>query len=839
MGKKFNEEINEEKIYSYWKKNKFFEPLKNNKKYFSILMPPPNVTGHLHLGHAWDNLIPDLIWRTKRLSGFNPVWLPGTDHAGIATQAKYEGIIKKQGIDKSKLTEAQFLKGLYNWAKEQADYIHMQWQKLGLSLSYDSETFTLDKNVYDIIYDEFIQLYNDKLIYRDNKLVNWDIKLQTAISDVEVEYKETKSQMYYFKYYLENNNKEYLVIATTRPETMFADTNVFINPTDKRYTKYLGKKVINPINDELLPILADKYIDINFGTGVMKCTPAHDFNDYQLAKKYKIDKYQSTMNLDGTLNKLANTKYGNYEGMDRLKARPLIIENFKKRNLIEKIEDHTNNVGYSQRSGEIVEPLLSLQWFVKMKPILQQLQTMLKKDKVFKLFPSRFNSNLKHWFDNMQDWCISRQLLWGHQIPAWYNKKTNAIYVGKTAPKDSSNWIKEKDVLDTWFSSGLWPLALTKYHPHKLKHLYPISFLYTGYDILTFWVSRMLFQCSYIDKTIPINHVVLHGLIRDENNQKMSKTLGNVIDPMDVIKEYGSDTLRLFLISATTNSGEDIKFSMEKVKYYWTFINKIWNASALVTKQRNIDPKKLSFISQYTINELEKCKAKIIENIDQYNFGVATKYLIDFCWETFCNKYLEMRDIIGGDESKKVISYIYQQILIIGHGFAPFTTQYLYDKIYKGQILNQEIVCNKISKDIIEGELFFELFKIVKAIRIKYGIKKDHPLNFNISTNIKYNKDLLKQYFSKLNIVYCEKMNNKECISEKTNNMVVNILNDFSKKNEEDTAKTLTYLENEIKRSEGILNNKAFLAKAPKEKVEEEKKKYANYLKQYQELKNK
>lgn len=560
LDSKYNHHLVEQNKYENWvKKNLFKANVDSQKPKFSIILPPPNVTGKLHIGHAWDTSLQDAIIRFKKTTGYDTLFLPGMDHSGISTQVKVEEKLRQQNIDKYKLGRENFLKEAWKWKEEYASIIRSQWAKLGLSLDYSIEKFTLDSDVNDVVNEIFVKFYNDNIIYKDKQIVNWDPMQKTAISNIEVIYKQVEGKMYYFKYMLENSN-EYLTVATTRPETMFADQCVVVNPNDERYQKYIGKNVINPVNNQIIPVIADKYVDVEFGTGVMKCTPAHDANDFVLGKKHNLDMVVC-LNVDGYVNDVAGKLYS---GLDRFEARAKIIENLKQNNLLVKIEDITHQVGFSERSNAVVEPYLSDQWFVRMEKFNKMILDLQASNNKINFFPERFNDVLIRWMENAHDWCISRQLWWGHQIPCWYNKHTNELYVSKTAPVDIENWTRDEDVLDTWFSSGLWAFSTLMngqgFDSKHFKAYFPTSVLVTGYDIIFFWVARMIFQTLEYTKQIPFNDVLIHGLVRDEQGRKMSKSLGNGIDPMDVIEENGADVLRLFLLTNST-PGQDIRYS--------------------------------------------------------------------------------------------------------------------------------------------------------------------------------------------------------------------------------------------------------------------------------------
>ncbi len=575
LEKKYDHLNVEKDKYENWRKNGYFEPRKDAIEPFCIVIPPPNVTGKLHIGHAWDTSIQDTIIRYKRMQGFKTLWLPGMDHAGIATQAKVDKRLKEQGINPRSLEREEWLKHAWNWKDEYALNIHEQWAKMGLSLAYSKERFTLDEGLSLAVRKVFVDLYNKGLIYQGERIINWDPVAMTALSNEEVIYKDIPGAFYHLKYKIEGT-EEYLDVATTRPETLFGDTAVAVNPRDKRYQKYIGKNVVLPIVNRLIPIIADEHADMEKGTGCVKITPFHDPNDYEVGLRHNLEAIEC-INLDGTMNENAK----GYEGLDRFIAREKLITDLKEQDLLLEIESITHNAPFSERSGVLVEPIISKQWFVKMRPLADRV-LINQKDKNNKVnfIPKRFEKIMNHWMEITYDWCISRQLWWGHRIPAWY--KNGEVYVGMEAPKEEG-WVQDEDVLDTWFSSALWPFSTLGW-PNKTEDLetyYPNNLLVTGYDIIPFWVNRMTFQgLEFLDKR-PFEYCLIHGLIRDKEGRKMSKSLGNGIDPMDMIDKYGADALRYYLTTAVSN-GMDLKFDEENLKSTWNFINKLWNASRFV-----------------------------------------------------------------------------------------------------------------------------------------------------------------------------------------------------------------------------------------------------------------
>ncbi len=545
------------------------------KQPYTIVIPPPNVTGKLHLGHAWDTTLQDILTRMKRMQGYDVLWLPGMDHAGIATQAKVEAKLREEGKSRYDLGREKFLEQTWAWKEEYAGFIREQWSKMGLGLDYTRERFTMDEGLSKAVNEVFVKLYEKGLIYRGEYIINWDPATKTAISDIEVIYKDVQGAFYHMNYPLADGSGS-IEIATTRPETMLGDTAVAVHPEDERYKHLIGKTVILPIVGREIPIVADDYVDMEFGSGAVKITPAHDPNDFEVGNRHNLERVL-VMNEDGTMNE----KAGKYNGLDRFECRKRIVKDLQELGVLFKIEDHMHSVGHSERSGAVVEPYLSTQWFVKMQPLADEAIELQKSEGKVNFVPERFEKTYLHWMENIRDWCISRQLWWGHRIPAWYHKETGEVYVGHEAPADSENWNQDNDVLDTWFSSALWPFSTLGWPDQDaadFKRYYPTDALVTGYDIIFFWVSRMIFQGIEFTGQRPFKDVLIHGLIRDTEGRKMSKSLGNGVDPMDVIDQYGADALRYFLATGSS-PGQDLRFSMEKIESTWNFANKIWNAS--------------------------------------------------------------------------------------------------------------------------------------------------------------------------------------------------------------------------------------------------------------------
>lgn len=842
----------EEKIYHFWKKNNFFNQNNQKKKSFTIILPPPNVTGDLHLGHAWDLYFPDLLIRYKKLKGYNAIWYPGTDHAGIATQAKIEKIIfEKTGKNRFEIGKKEFLNKIWDWKKLYENNIFNQWYKIGVCLDFNKYKFTLDKEVNDLVIKTFINYYKKGLIYQDTKLINWDPKLQTAISNIEIEKKETNSKLYYIRYPFFENKKDYLVIATTRPETIFGDSAIFINPKDKRYQKFIGKFLLNPLNNQKLKILTDDYIDISFGTGVMKATPAHDFNDYDLGKKYNLD-FINILNKDGKMNQ----KCLKYANQDRYEARKNIIKDLKAKKLIEKIDlNYVNTISYSQRSGTIIEPLISKQWFLK-SSILAKNILKFKNSKI-DFYPERFLKEYKKAINNMEDWCISRQLWWGHRIPVWYFN--DEIKVQEISP--GKEWKQDEDVLDTWFSSSLWPIVFKNQEiiAESENTNYLSDTLFTGSDILFFWVVRMIFQAVEIEKKYPFKNVIIHGLIRDKNGKKMSKSLNNGINPIDVIDKWGSDSLRFFLLANST-AGNDLNFNEKKINHSWDINNKLFNINNLLLKLNSenkierieIFNLKLNPLDNFLIYKLKKLLLLIENNIEKYNLTIIFNNIYNFLIEDFSSNYLELLK-----EDKNTNKYInainiYLQILIILHPFIPFLTEKNYQSLKNVIAIKKSILLEnylnlkdidnlKINFNIIKRVLV--ILKVLRKINSDFKYQKNHKiliLNQNLKENEKiYIKKFLENKYNFEFIDQIEKLKFNDVYISKEIGTIFYKFNDQELKTISDLKeKAQKYFKFEYDRSNDLLNNKGFLSKGKKELIENERNKKAKYKKLLNLIKN-
>lgn len=835
--------------YQNWIDQGYFTAGDISKRPYCIVIPPPNVTGKLHLGHAWDTTLQDIICRYKRLQGYDVLWVAGMDHAGIATQAKVDARLKEEGISRYDIGREKFLNRAWEWKEEYAATIRKQWAKLGLSLDYTRERFTLDEGLSHAVRKVFVDLYNDGLIYQGERIINWDPEAKTALSNIEVEHKEIKGHMYYFKYKVVETGKE-LIIATTRPETMFADQAIFVHPEDERYKDIVGMHAINPANGEELPIMADDYIDMDFGTAVMKCTPAHDPNDFMLAKKYDLP-MPICMNPDGTMNGMAHK----YAGMDRFECRKALVEDFEKAGVVDHIEEHMHQVGHSQRTGVIVEPYLSKQWFVKMKPLADEvLKNQKIEDQKINFVPSRFEKTFEQWLENIEDWCISRQLWWGHRIPAWTNKTTGEIYVGMEDPKDTENWTQDEDVLDTWFSSALWPFSTLGWPEttEDLKRYFPNDCLVTGYDIIFFWVARMAFQTRYCMKNRPFKDVLIHGLVRDAQGRKMSKSLGNGIDPMDVIQEKGADALRFFL---TTNStpGLDLRFDDKKMDASWNFINKIWNAARFVQMQLQdekpvLKPENLSAVDKWILSRMNTVMDHVTLNMDRYEFAMVGNELYSFVWDDFCSWYIELskanlysENVNVVSSTKAVLYTVLINICKLLHPFMPFVTEEIYQSLpHDKESINVETWPDKIEFDSKENEkefvdLALSIIVKVREIKQEYNMKPSNPLTISIvdeQGSVIDLSDDYKRIIDRMCHVNFETIEDEDILSRTLEKAILRVrMGDLVDYNEEKEKleKEIDRLQKEIERASGMLNNPNFVSKAPQVKVDQEKAKLASY----------
>ena len=851
--------------YKEWIEKGLFKPNEDKEaKPYSIVIPPPNVTGKLHLGHAWDTTLQDMIIRQKRMQGFDTLWLPGMDHAGIATQAKVEARLAEDGISRYDLGREKFVEKVWEWKGEYADIIHQQWAKLGLSLDYDRERFTLDDGLSKAVRKVFVTLYKKGLIYRGEYIINWDPKARTALSDIEVIHKDDKGAFYHVKYPFADdttfNGKNYIEIATTRPETMMGDVAVAVNPDDKRYKDIVGKTLVLPLQGRHIPIIADQYVDPEFGTGMVKITPAHDPNDFEVGNRHNLERI-NTMNEDATMN--ANA--GKYEGLDRFEARKAIVADLEEQGYMLKIEPIVHSVGHSERTGVQVESRLSTQWFVKMKPLAEAALKNQETDDRVDFVPPRFEHTFTQWMENVHDWVISRQLWWGHQIPAWYHKETGEIYVGEEAPEDIENWEQDTDVLDTWFSSALWPFSTMGWPDTEspdFKRYFPTNTLVTGYDIIFFWVSRMIFQSVEFTKRRPFKNVLIHGLIRDEQGRKMSKSLGNGIDPMDVIDKYGADALRWFLSNGSA-PGQDVRFSYTKMDAAWNFINKIWNASRFVIMNLDSDVElslpeasEWQLADKWILSRLNDTVRDVTRLFDSFEFGEAGRALYNFIWNDFCDWYIEMakENLTGEDEklkknTQRILRYVLDQILRLMHPIMPFVTEKIWLSMpHDGASLvvaEYPVEHAEFDNQVAEKDMD-NLIELIKAVRNSRS-EVNAPMSSAIDILIKTKDDDTRKVFEN-NVDYINRFCHPKRLeiaadieapklamtSVITGAEVYLPLADLIDLNEEISRlqKEAKKLESEVTRGEKKLGNEKFVANAPEAVVAKEKEKLANYKQQ-------
>lgn len=829
LDKKYDHKIVEENKYDFWKDNGFFEAGKDKSKVpFCVVIPPPNVTGKLHLGHAWDTTLQDIMIRYKRMDGYDALWLPGMDHAGIATQAKVDKKLKEQGIKPREMDREEWLKVAWDWKKEYAENIHRQWKTLGLSLDYSRERFTLDEGLSKAVRQVFVDLYNQGLIYRGERIINWDPVQMTALSNEEVIYKDDEGAFYHLKYYLEDKSM-YLDVATTRPETLFGDTAVAVNPDDTRYKNLIGKKVILPIVGKLIPIVGDTHADPEFGTGVVKITPAHDPNDFEVGNRHNLERVV-VMNPDATMNENA----GKYCGLTREECREKLLEDLKKDNLLISIEPMTHSVGHSERSDAVVEPYLSKQWFVKMRPLADRvLENQKNKDTKVNFVPERYEKTMNHWMEITYDWCISRQLWWGHRIPAWY--KGDEVYVGMEAPKEDG-WQQDSDILDTWFSSALWPFSTLGW-PDKtedFERYYPNNCLVTGYDIIPFWVNRMTFQGLHFTNSRPFKDCLIHGLIRDKIGRKMSKSLGNGVDPMDVIEEYGADSLRFFL---TTNSapGMDLRYDEEKVKSTWNFVNKLWNASRYVLinmedfKEENYTLEDLSLTDKWILEKLNRIIKSVRESMEKYEYHNVGNELYSFIWEDFCDWYIELSKANMNDTTKSVLLKVLTSILKMLHPFMPYVTEEIYQMLPIKEAKSIMISKYPVVEDYNYTSELETIDKVLEDIVSIRNLKQSNNITKDAKVKVTVKQLLKSIYYSQLKIKEENLVDSEITDMLSSNYQSKNIdITYYYQGNKEDESKKIeeiNKLKASIERREKLLANSNYVSKAPANIVEADRKK--------------
>lgn len=827
LGPKYDHLSVEQGKYETWKKKGLFESGDKAKIPFTIVIPPPNVTGKLHLGHAWDTSLQDIIIRYKRMCGFDALWVPGMDHAGIATQAKVDKKLREEGINPRSMSREEWTKKAWEWKDEYANTIYSQWGKLGLSLDYNKERFTLDEGLSNAVRKVFVDLYNEGLIYRGERIINWDPLAMTALSNEEVIYKDVEGAFYHIKYFIKDS-EDYLEVATTRPETLFGDTAVAVNPKDERYKKYIGSSVILPLLNKEIPVVGDIHADPEFGTGVVKITPAHDPNDFEVGLRHNLPKVV-VMNPNGTMNENA----GIYNGLDRFECRKKVVSDLEANNLLIKVEEMTHSVGHSERTDVLVEPYLSKQWFVKMRPLADAvLKTQKKKEEKVNFLPSRYEKVMNHWMEITYDWCISRQLWWGHRIPAWY--KNEEVYVGLTPPEESG-WVQDEDVLDTWFSSALWPFSTLGWPEmtEDLKRYYPTNVLVTGYDIIPFWVNRMTFQALHFTNQRPFEYCMIHGLIRDSKGRKMSKSLGNGVDPMDVIDSYGADALRYYLATSTA-LGTDLRYEEEKVKSTWNFINKVWNASRFVLMNTenlsNIKLENLSSSDEWILTRFETTLKNTRKFMDRYEFQNVGTLLYNFIWDDFCDSYIEMAKFsIEEENTKSTLLFILKGILKMLHPFMPYVTDEIYHEITKEEITISEYP--EYDKNLIfkeSEETITDMLAFVSAFR---NIKQENNIGKDFLVSIDTQLPVMALKLLKIEDKQTNKINKKEYpVIYKNYKVTIYYEKEETESDKLLKEKQIESLKNSIERREKLLANASYVNKAPAHLVEEEKKKLAQEL---------
>ena len=835
LDKKYNHEEVEKDKYDKWLKKDYFAcDVNSSKKPFTIVLPPPNVTGVLHLGHAWDVALQDIIIRYKKMEGYDTFWLPGMDHAAIATEAKVVKRLKDKGINKYEYGREKFLDACWDWTNEHGSIIRQQWAKLGVALDYSKERFTLDEGMSEAVKKVFVDYYNKGLIYRGEKIINWDPVAQTALSNEEVIYSEEKSAFYHLKYKLEDS-EEYIDVATTRPETLFGDTAVAVNEKDKRYKKFVGKNVILPVVGKKIPVITDEHADMTKGTGAVKITPAHDPNDFEVGNRHNLERVVC-INDDATMNENA----GKYCGMTREECREELLKDLEKEGLLLKVEPLVHEVGHSERTGVMVEPMIKKQWFVKMRPLADRvLKYQKEKDKKVNFVPSRYEKIMNHWMEITYDWCISRQLWWGHRIPAWY--KGDEIYVGMEPPK-GDGWVQDEDVLDTWFSSALWPFATLGWPKDTdlVKRYYPNNVLVTGYDIIPFWVNRMTFQGEELLGQRPFEDCLIHGLIRDKQGRKFSKSLGNGIDPFDMVELYGADALRYYLATDVA-PGTDMRFDEEKIKATWNYINKIWNASRFVLSNIE-DLKEIKLIGlkpedKWILTKFEKTLHTTKKFMDKYEFNNAGATIYEFTWNYFCDYYIEMAKYsIDTTSTKSTLCYVLTGILKMLQPFMPYVTDEIYSMLPVKDA--EDIMISEYPK--YDKKLVFEaeehavddsveFIKSFRNIKAENNMTKDMKVMFDTDDDnelivkmLKLDDNIVKKPLGIKAYKVFTARTKATIFFEKVESEADRLL-------KEGQIKTL---EMSIARREKLLSNENYVSKAPakiveidRQKLEEEKKK--------------
>ncbi|WP_138752406.1 valine--tRNA ligase [Paenibacillus sinopodophylli] len=845
----------EQKWYDYWMQGKFFEAGKRpDAETYTIVIPPPNVTGMLHIGHALDFTLQDILIRTKRMQGYDALWLPGTDHAGIATQTRVEQKLREQGISRYDLGREAFLKKVWEWKDEYANTIRDQWAKMGLSLDYSRERFTLDEGLSKAVREVFVKLYEKGLIYRGKKIINWDPAARTALSDIEVDHKEVNGHLYHLKYPLKDGSGS-ITVATTRPETMLGDTAVAVHPEDDRYKHLIGQLIVLPIIGREIPIIADEYVDKEFGSGAVKITPAHDPNDFEMGERHNLPRI-IVMDESGTM----NAEAGPYQGLDRADCRKQLVKDLQEQGVCVNIEDHVHQVGHSERSGAVVEPYLSTQWFVAMKPLAEAAIAAQKSGKGVNFVPERFEKIYLHWIENVRDWCISRQLWWGHRIPAWYDDSTGEMHVSRE-DMAGEHLSQDNDVLDTWFSSALWPFSTLGWpdQTEDLKRFYPTDVLVTGYDIIYFWVARMIFTALEFTDESPFKDVLIHGLVRDSENQKMSKSKGNGVDPLEVIEEFGADAMR-YMISTNSTPGQDLRYNVEKVKQARNFANKIWNASRFAlmnlegVKAEDIDiTVNLGTADRWILHRLNETVRDVTRLINSYEFGETGRILNNFIWDDLCDWYIEFAklSLYGTDEAakqatKSVLAYVLDRTQRLIHPFMPFISEEIWQHLpHTGDTITLAEwpvydTALEAPDAVKEMELLMEMIRAVRNIRAEVNVPMSKKIEMLIKPSseaeaaiMSRNEEFIKRFCG------TSSLETGFHVNAPSNAMtailtgaelylplagLIDIEQEIAR-----LEKEHQHLNTEVERVEKKLGNEGFVAKAPAKVIDEERAKMNDY----------
>lgn len=851
----------EQKWYQAWIERGYFQAgQRKDAEPFTIVIPPPNVTGMLHIGHALDFTLQDILIRTKRMQGYDALWLPGSDHAGIATQTKVEQKLREEGLTRYDLGREKFLDRVWDWKEQYATTIREQWGKMGLSLDYSRERFTLDEGLSKAVRKVFVQLYEKGLIYRGKKIINWDPVNRTALSDIEVEYKEVQGHLYHLQYPLKDGSG-HITVATTRPETMLGDTAVAVHPKDERYADMIGKTLVLPIIGREIPIIADEYVDKEFGSGAVKITPAHDPNDFEVGLRHDLPQI-IVMDETGTM----NAEAGKYQGMDRSDCRKQIVADLKELGVLINIEDHVHQVGHSERTGAVIEPYLSTQWFVEMKPLAERAIKKQQEGDGVRFVPERFEKTYLNWIENVRDWCISRQLWWGHRIPAWYDDETGEIIVSAEDPTTlpeyaGRNLRQDEDVLDTWFSSALWPFSTLGWpeDTDDLKRYYPTSVLVTGYDIIYFWVARMIFTALEFTDEIPFKDVLMHGLVRDSEGRKMSKSLGNGVDPLDVIEKYGADAMR-YMISTSSTPGQDLRFRWERVEQARNFANKIWNASrfALMNlegfsiEDRDISGE-LGTADYWILHRLNETSRDITRLIEAYEFGETGRLLYNFIWDDLCDWYIEFaklsfygEDPVAKKKTQSVLAYVLDQTMRLIHPFMPYISEEIWQHLpHEGETITLAAwptydPAMENPEAVAEMNLLMDTIRAVRNIRAEVNVPMSKKVELLVKANsaeansiIERNSHFIKRFCntsefdSGLNLSSPDKAMTAVITGAELYLPLAGLIDI-----EQEVArleKELQNLENEVSRVEKKLANEGFVSKAPAKVIEEERAKMADY----------